>query len=91
MHLQRMHGRHEIMSMSKNQALENEIHILLSTNSGTVQLIAIDTNSNILPLWSVKLENVVPSVVKFSENDKDLDVLVFGFNDGNVCIIQVGY
>ena len=79
------------MSMSKNQALENEIHILLSTNSGTVQLIAIDTNSNILPLWSVKLENVVPSVVKFSENDKDLDVLVFGFNDGNVCIIQVGY
>ena len=28
---------------------------------------------------------MVPSVVKFSENDEDSDVLVFGFNDGHVC------
>lgn len=89
MRSQRMHGGHEITSMSRNQSLDNKIQILLLTNAGTVQLVVIDTNSNIVPLWSVKLENVVPSVVRFSENDEDSDVLVFGFNDGNVCAILV--
>ena len=81
-----MHGGHEITSMTKNQSLSNEIHILLSTSAGTVQLIALDVNMEIVPVFSVNLENVVLSTVKFAENNED--VLIFGFHDGNVCIVH---
>ena len=81
-----MHGGHEITSMTKNQSLSNEIQILLSTSAGTVQLIALDVNMEIVPIFSVNLENVVPSTVKFAENNED--VLIFGFHDGNVCVVH---
>ena len=81
-----MHGGHEITSMTKNQSLSNEIQILLSTSAGTVQLIALDVNMEIVPVFSVNLENVVPSTVKFAENNED--VLIFGFHDGNVCVVH---
>ena len=81
-----MHGGHEITSMTKNQSLSNEIQILLSTSAGTVQLIALDVNMEIVPVFSVNLENVVPSTVKFAENNED--DLIFGFHDGNVCIVH---
>ena len=72
--------------MTKNQSLSNEIQILLSTSAGTVQLIALDVNMEIVPVFSVNLENVVPSTVKFAENNED--VLIFGFHDGNVCVVH---
>ena len=72
--------------MTKNQSLTNEIQILLSTSAGTVQLIALDVNMEIVPIFSVNLENVVPSTVKFAENNED--VLIFGFHDGNVCVVH---
>ena len=72
--------------MTKNQSLSNEIQILLSTSAGTVQLIALDVNMEIVPIFSVNLENVVPSTVKFAENNED--VLIFGFHDGNVCVVH---
>lgn len=81
-----MHGGHEITSMSKKQSIDNAIQILFSTSVGTVQLITVDTKCDIVALWSVKLENVVPSMVKFTENDED--VLVFGFQDGNVFVVH---
>ena len=81
-----MHGGHEITSMTKNQSLSNEIQILLSTSAGTVQLIALDVNMEIVPVFSVNLENVVPSMVKFAENNED--ALIFGFHDGNVCVVH---
>jgi hypothetical protein len=79
-----MHGGHEITSMARNQSLSGEIQILLSTSAGTVQLITFDENMDVVPIFSVNLENVVPSTVKFAENNED--VLVFGFHDGNVCV-----
>ena len=82
----RMHGGHEITSMTKNQSLSNEIQILLSASAGTVQLIALDVNIEIVPVFSVNLENMVPSTVKFAENNED--VLIFGFHDGNVCVVH---
>lgn len=81
-----MHGGHEITSMTKNQSLTNEIQILLSTSAGTVQLIALDVNMEIVPIFSVNLENVVPSMVKFAENNED--ALIFGFHDSNVCVVH---
>ena len=81
-----MHGGHKITSMTKNQSLSNEIQILLLTSAGTVQLIALDVNMEIVPVFSVNLENVVPSTVKFAENNED--VLIFGFHDGNVCVVH---
>ena len=72
--------------MTKNQSLTNKIQILLSTSAGTVQLIALDVNMEIVPVFSVNLENVVPSMVKFTENNED--ALIFGFHDGNVCIVH---
>ena len=51
-----------------------------------VQLIALDVNMEIVPVFSVNLENVVPSTVKFAENNED--VLIFGFHDGNVCVVH---
>ena len=81
-----MHGRHEITSMTNNQLLSNEIQILLLTSAGMVQLITLDVNMEIVPIFSVNLENVVPSMVKFAENNED--VLIFGFHDSNVCIVH---
>ena len=72
--------------MTKNQSLSNEIQILLSTSAGMVQLIALDVNMEIVPIFLVNLENVVPSMVKFAENNED--VLIFGFHDGNVCVVH---
>ena len=51
-----------------------------------VQLIALDVNMEIVPVFSVNLENVVPSTVKFAENNED--ALIFGFHDGNVCVVH---
>ena len=84
--MRRLISRHEITSMTKNQLLSNEIQILLLTSAGTVQLIALDVNMEIVPVFSVNLENVVPSTVKFAENNED--VLIFRFHDGNVCIVH---
>ena len=81
-----MHGGHEITSMTKNQSLSNEIQILLLTSAGTVQLITLDVNMETVPIFSVNLENVVLSTVKFAENNED--VLIFGFHDGNVCVVH---
>ena len=81
-----MHGGHEITSMTKNQSLSNKIQILLSTSVGTVQLITFDVNIDIVPIFLVNLENVIPSTVKFAENNED--VLVFRFHDGNVYIVH---
>ena len=81
-----MHGGHEITSMTKNQSLTNEIQILLLTSAGMVQLIALDVNMEIVPVFLVNLENVVPSTVKFAENNED--ALIFGFHDGNVCVVH---
>ena len=81
-----MHGGHEITSMTKNQSLSNKIQILLLTSAGTVQLIALDVNMEIVPVFSVNLENVVPSTVKFAENNED--VSIFRFHDGNVCVVH---
>ena len=72
--------------MTKNQSLTNEIQILLSTSAGTVQLIALDVNMEIVPVFSVNLENVVLSTVKFTENNED--ALIFGFHGGNVCVVH---
>lgn len=72
--------------MTKNQSLTNEIQILLSTSAGTVQLIALDVNMEIVPVFSVNLENVVLSMVKFAENNED--ALIFGFHDGNACVVH---
>ena len=44
--------------MTKNQSLSNKIHILLSTSAGMVQLIALDVNMEIVPVFLVNLENI---------------------------------
>ena len=63
--------------MTKNQLPSNKIQILFLTSAGTVQLITFDVNMNIVPIFSVKLEIVVPSMVKFVENNEDVLVLDF--------------
>lgn len=81
-----MHGGHEITSISKNPASKDNIQILLATKAGMVQLFSIDDNCHLVPIFSIKLENTVPSTVKFADNYED--ALVFGFHDGNVCVIH---
>ena len=43
-------------------------------------------DARLITVFSVNLENVVLSTVKFAENNED--ALIFGFHDGNVCVVH---
>ena len=70
------------MSLISSKAAGNNPCIAIRMENRAVLLYRLESDTNLVPIFSVELDCSVPAVLAFAKNNKD--VIVFGMKDRNV-------
>ena len=76
----RLVGGVEITALGCANGSGTDARIAVGTRKSVIQVFRYDGRGDISPIFSVRLEHVVPSSLEFTSNQ--LNVLVFGMYDG---------
>lgn len=80
--VQRVARGREITSLASSKAAGDNVYIAVGMEDRAVLLYKLDSDTKLLPVFSIELDSSIPAAVAFAENSED--VVVFGMKDGNV-------